>query len=283
MCGAGCGPCAAARLRVCGHGEGGVARRKKRVPHACRCGPPEPPRPPATSVGQPTVCAPHSPAHFAGCAACGAGAGSGGCGERREPARDATWAAVDHRILVCVRSPGWRGERALEPKRCASSKRNRKFADGGLPADKKIEQLVFQSQARRKAGRGAGGRASRLGTPGPSRSASAARLARLVKKRKRRPPEGAPTAEEAHRMHARNPALPTLFKTTRRAQSTRRRACCKVFRLRRRGGRWVGEMGRGAGEGVATSTAAFPRRGRARAARSGLCRPPPGYFSTSPG
>ena len=147
----------------------GCREVKKRVPRACRCAmePPRPP-PPATSAGQPTVCvcAPHSPAHFAGCAAREAGAGSG-VRERREPARDATWAAVDHRILVSVRSPGWRGERALEPKRCAS-KRNRKFADGGLPAGKKIEQLVFQSQARRKAGRGAGGRASRLGTPGPS-------------------------------------------------------------------------------------------------------------------
>ena len=41
--------------------------------------------------------------------------------------------------------------------------------------------------------------------------------------------------------------------------------------------------GEGAGEGVATSTTGFVLRGRSRAARSGLCRPPPGYFSTFPG
>ena len=124
------------------------------------------------------------------------GVGRGREGSPHATRRGRRWATACAAPCACVRRAG-RG-RALEPKRCAS-KRNRKFADGGLPADKKIEQLVFQSQARRKAGRGAGGRASRLGTPGPSRSASAARLARLVKKRKRRPPEGAPTAGEAHR------------------------------------------------------------------------------------
>ena len=36
-------------------------------------------------------------------------------------------------------------------------------------------------------------------------------------------------------------------------------------------------------ERAATSTAAFPLCGRSWAARSGLCRPPPGYFSTFPG
>ena len=36
-------------------------------------------------------------------------------------------------------------------------------------------------------------------------------------------------------------------------------------------------------EGAATSTAASPLRGRARVARSGLCRPPPGYYFTFPG
>ena len=36
-------------------------------------------------------------------------------------------------------------------------------------------------------------------------------------------------------------------------------------------------------ERAATSTAAFPLCGRSWAARSGLCRPPPGYFSTFTG
>ena len=71
------------------------------------------------------------------------------------------------------------------------------------------------------------------------------------------------------------PKKTTLFKTTRRAQSPRRRACCKVFRLRRRGGRWVGEMG-ALERRVATSTTGFVLRGRSRAARSSLYRLPPG-------
>ena len=166
--------------------RGGVARRKMRAASvplrpsgAASC-------PPATSAGQPTVCVWRT---LRGVQLARQGWERGGWREGSPHAtrRGRRWATACAAPCACVRRAG-RG-RALEPKRCAS-KRNRKFADGGLPADKKIEQLVFQSQARRKAGRGAGGRASRLGTPGPSRSASAARLARLVKKRKRRPPEG---------------------------------------------------------------------------------------------
>ena len=60
-------------------------------------------------------------------------------------------------------------------------------------------------------------------------------------------------------------ALPTLFKTTRRPQSPRRRACCKVFRLRRRGGRWVGgKWGEALERALRRRPPPFPRR-RARA------------------
>ena len=92
--------------------RGGVARLKSACRTRAVAAVEAASSPPATSAGQPTVCvcAPHSPAHFAGCAAREAGAGSG-ARERREPARDATWAAVDHRILVCVRPPGWRRAR----------------------------------------------------------------------------------------------------------------------------------------------------------------------------
>ena len=65
--------------------------------------------------------------------------GLGAGWHRREPARDATRAAVSAGCpspSVCVRPPGWRRARALEPKRCASQ-RNRKFADGGITSGRK--------------------------------------------------------------------------------------------------------------------------------------------------
>ena len=79
------------------------------------------------------VCAPHSPAHFVGCAAREAGLGAGGW-ERREPARDAVLEAVSAGCpspSVCVRSPGWRRARALEPKRCASQRNRKVWRAGG--------------------------------------------------------------------------------------------------------------------------------------------------------
>ena len=81
----------------------------------------------------------------------------------------------------------------------------------------------------------------------------------------------APTAEEAHRMHARN-TLPTLFKTTRRPQSPRRRACCKVFRLRRRGGRWVGgKWGEALERALRRRPPALPAAPGARERRGAAC------------
>jgi len=160
--------------------------------------------PPRPRAGQPTVCVcvPHSPAHFAGRAAREAGAGCGACGERREPARDATRAAVGHRMCsaVCVRPPGWRRARLGAKEMRVAQVCGR---GGALPADEKSSNKVFQS---REAGRGAGGVRLDRG-PSPSRSASAARRARARSKKRRRKAAArrAPTAEEAHRMHAGNP------------------------------------------------------------------------------
>ena len=79
--------------------------------------------PPATSAGQPTecVCATQPGALCGVCSSRGRGWERGGCGERSEPARDATRAAVSAGCpspSVCVRPPGWRRARALESKRC---------------------------------------------------------------------------------------------------------------------------------------------------------------------
>ena len=69
-------------------------------------------------------------------------------------------------------------------------------------------------------------------------------------------------------------ALPTLFKR-HAAPSTRRRACYEVFRLRRRGGRWVGEMGRALERALRRRPLPSRGAGRARAARSGYLMPTP--------
>jgi hypothetical protein len=265
---------------VCGHGEG-VSRRRKaraaRVPLRPWKRPRPPPRPRA---GQPTVCVcATQPGALCGvCSSRGRG-WERGAGEKG--ARTRCGSPFRLRILVCVRATAGLEEGArLGAKEMRRRSATASLRTGGLPADENratgFPEPGGRAGSRRHASR-----------PGPeslvrARLPSAPSAARVRSKRRRRKAAArrAPTAGEAHRMHARKP---TLFKMTRCAQSPRRRACCKVSRLRRRGGRWVGEMGRGAGEGVATSTAAFPRRGRARAARSGLCRPPPGYFFASPG
>ena len=252
---------------MCGHGEGvsrGGKARAARVPLR----PWKRPRPTVC------VCAPHSPAHFVGRAAREAGAGSG-VRERREPARAARAVpSASASSCVCVRSPGWRGERrALEPKEMR--RRSHKFADGGaLPADEKSSNKVFQSQAQR--GRPGGEPEACVSTgarvPREARLPHASRA--WSKREKGDRPKGTDSrggAPDARRK-------PTLFKTTRRAQSPRRRACCKVFRLRRRGGRWVGgKWGEALERRAATSTASTSRGAGAReGARSGSCRPPPG-------
>ena len=58
-CAAQGGPCAAARAVCVWAWRGGCREAEKRTPHACRCGPPEPPRPPRRERGQP-LCVRHT-------------------------------------------------------------------------------------------------------------------------------------------------------------------------------------------------------------------------------
>ena len=204
----------------------------------------------------------------------------GGVRERREPARDATWAAVDHRILVCVRSPGWRGERALEPKRCVVEAQpqvcgrgvtsGRKNRATGLP-----EPSPTEGRARSR------GTCVSAGDPGS--------VAKRVCRTPRAPGQKEKKATARRGTDSRGGAPDARPKTHALQNDTPRPEPAPAGMLQglpiaaeRRAVGW-GEMGRGAGEGVATSTTCFVLRGRSRAARSGLCRPPPGYFSTFPG
>ena len=274
------GPCAAAGA-VCVGMARGCREAKKRVPHACRCGRGSRLAPRPRARGNPLcVCAPHSPAHFAGCAAREAGAGSG-VRERREPARDATRAAVDHRILVCVRPPGWRG-RAPWSQRDARRSATASLRTGALPADEKSSN--WSSRAKPTSARSRR-HASRPGARVP-REARLPRGARAPgqKKKKKAAARRAPTAEEAHRMHARNQLFP---RSSKRHAAPRARAGGHAARSSDCGGEAGGGLG-GNGERRWRGRCDVDRRpsrgaGRARAARSGLCRPPPGYFFTFPG
>ena len=195
-----------------------------------------------------------------------------GTGEGASPARDTaqTGGGPPHAQRRVRATAGLRRARALEPKRCASQ-RNRKFADGGITSGRKSSNWSSRAKPTKpEACVSTGARAPRAG-------ASAQRRTRPVKTKKKKGgrPKGTDSrggAPDARR----KPTLPTLFKTTRRPQSPRRRACCKVFRLRRRGGRWVGEMGRALERALRRRPPPSRGAGRARAARSSLCRPPPG-------
>ena len=128
---------------------------EERVPHACRCG-----RGSRLAPGHERgathcvcVCATQPGAL---CGVCSS-RGRAGCGGGREGSPHATlrrrqWTAASS--CVCVRPPGWRRARALEPKRDARRSATASLADGGSTSGRKIKQLVFQS---REAGRGAGG------------------------------------------------------------------------------------------------------------------------------
>ena len=93
---------------------------------------------PAASAEQPTVCVRHTARRtLRGVQLVRQGL-KAGCGREGSPhatRRGRRWATACAAPCACVRRAG-RG-RALEPKRCASSQRNRKFAGGGLPADEK--------------------------------------------------------------------------------------------------------------------------------------------------
>ena len=142
------------------------------MPRACRCGPPEPPRPPGHERGTRCVCAPHSPAQAVGCAACEeAGAG---CPARRS----AGGGLCRLRSAVCAGAiAGLRGaRRAFWSQGCASRCADfRPPTCGRVFAAFCVEPAIAESQPTElcKEPR----HASRRG-PNPSRGASAQRRAR---------------------------------------------------------------------------------------------------------
>ena len=271
VCGAGCGPCAAARLCV-GMARGCREAEKRRTRAVAAVGASSP-RPRAR--GNP-LCVRHTARRtFVGCAARrGWERGARRGGSPHATRRGRRWTRSS-----CVRSPGWRGERALEPRDARQAQPQ--VCGRGHYQRIKIEQLVFQSQARRKAGRGAGGVRLDRG-PSPSRSASAARRARARSKKKEKKggrPKGTDSRGGAPDARPKTHALQN--DTPRPEPAPAGMLQGLPIAAERRAVGWGN--GEGAGEGVATSTAAFPLCGRSWAARSGLCRPPPGYFSTFPG
>ena len=222
------------------------------------------------------VCATQPGALCGGCSSRGR-AGSGGW-ERREPARAARAVpSASASSCVCVRSPGWRRAR-LGAKRDASSQRNRKFCGrGALPADEKNAQLVFQSQARRSRGT-----CVSLGGPEPlvrARLPHASRAPGQKKEKKGGRPKGTDSRGGAPDARPKTHALQNDTPPPEPAPAGMLQGL--PIAAERRAVGWGN--GEGAGEGVATSTTCFVLRGRSRAARSGLCQPPPGYFSTFPG
>ena len=200
-----------------------------------------------------------------------------GCG--REGSPHAQSLPPPHpRVCACDRRAG--RARAFEPKRCASQ-RNRKFAGGGSTSGRKSSN--WSSRAKPTGGRARSRRhASRPGPRAPRAGASAARRTRPVKKREKggRPKGtdsrgGAPDAR-------RKQLFPRSSKDTLRPEHAPAGMLQGLpIAAERRAVGWGN--GEGAGEGSATLTAASPLRGRPRAARSGLCRPPLGYFFAFPG
>ena len=156
-----------------------------------------------------------------------------GCGREGSPhaLRGRSLPPPHPRVCACDRRAG-RG-RALEPKKCVVAAQPQ-VCGRGVTSGRKISN--WDSRAKPDE---AGGMRLDWG-PEPlvrARLPSAARV-RSKKREKGGRPKGTDSrggAPDARR----KPTLPTLFKTTRCPQSPRRRACCKVFRLRRRGGRWV--------------------------------------------
>ena len=123
--------CSCEAACVCGHGVGGVARRKARAARV-PLRPWKPPRPRPRARGNPLcVCVRHTARRtLRGVQLARQGRVRGW--ERREPARDTPQAAVDRRILVCVRATAGleEGARLGAQERCASQ-RNRKFGGRG--------------------------------------------------------------------------------------------------------------------------------------------------------
>ena len=197
--------------------------------------------PPATSVGKPLFFVRHTARRTLRGVQLARQGWERGVGEKGARTRCAG-GPFRLRILVCVRATAGLDGGAPWSQRDAHRSATASLRMGGYQRIKKPATGFPEPSP-------TGGRARSRGTcvstgaRVPRAGASAARRTRPVKKEKKAAARRAPTAGEAHRMHAGNSSSHALQKTCC-AQSTRRRACYKVFRLRRRGGRWVGGTGR---------------------------------------
>ena len=221
---------------------------------------------PTPRAGNPCVCATQP---GAGCGVCTArqGLGAGGAGEK-EPPRDAVLEAVSAGCpspSVCVRPPGWRRAR-LGAKEMRRRSPHRKFGGRGVTSGRKSSN--WSSKAKPTKPEACVSTGARV--PREARLPRAARAPGQKKKRKKAAARRAPTAEEAHRMHARkNHAL------QKRHAAPRARAGGHAARSSDCGGEaggGLGEMGRGAGE-ARRDVDRLTSRGTRRAERRGAAVP----------
>ena len=234
-----------------GVSDAGARREALGCAARCSCEKKFPPRvplrpsyrlvPPATSVGKPLFFVRHTARRTLRGVQLARQGWERGVGEKGARTRCAG-GPFRLRILVCVRATAGLDGGAPWSQRDAHRSATASLRMGGYQRIKKPATGFPEPSP-------TGGRARSRGTcvstgaRVPRAGASAARRTRPVKKEKKAAARRAPTAGEAHRMHAGNSSSHALQKTCC-AQSTRRRACYKVFRLRRRGGRWVGGTGR---------------------------------------
>ena len=208
------------------------------------------------------------------------GPGAGGAGKKGARTRCAGGGLCRLPIAICVRATaGLRRARALEPKRCVVAAQPQVCGRGHCQRTK-IKQLGFQSQARRSCA-GSRRRASRLG-PEPlvrARLPSAARV-RSKKREKGGRPKGTDSRGGAPDARPKTHALQNDTLRPEPAPAGMLQGLPLAAERRAVGwGKWGEALERALRRRPLPSCGA----GRARAARSGLCRPPPGYFSTSPG
>ena len=206
-----------------------ASRGEKRAPRACAgCGPPVPPRPPRGETRCVCVCV--FVRHTARRRLWGVGAACEEAAGKKGARTRCAGGPFRLRILVCVRAIAGLEEGArLGAKEMRVAAQPQVWRAGALPADENQATGLPEPGGRARSRR----HASRPGPRAPRAGASAARRARAWSKREK---GGRPKGTDSRGGAPDARRKPTLFKTTRRAQSPRRRACCKVFRLRRRGG-----------------------------------------------
>ena len=239
--------------------RGGVARRETRATRVpLRHGAASPP--PGHERGNPLcVCVCHTARRtLRGVQLVRQGPGAGRAGREGSPhatRRGRRWATACAAPCACDRRAG--GGRALEPKRCASHK----FADGGGHYQRTKNRATRSSRAGRPGGEPEACVSTGARVPRGARLPRAARAPGRKKGEERRPPEG---HRQPRRRTGCTPETHALQNDTPRPEPAPAGMLQGLpIAAERRAVGW-GEMGRGAGEGVATSTTGFLRR-RARA------------------